>query len=83
MALQTERPHVRQVAFATALHDGNYVVSVPQMPPPAPILFELPARCPIELALVAPQHLRIDPARGANSAIAGEDLLAKIAGVGA
>jgi len=49
----------------------------------SPFLFELPARVVVELALVPAQRLGIEAAGGANAAVASEDPLAQIAGVGA
>ena len=83
VALEAESAHVREAAFATAFGDGEDVVGVPQVAAEAPVFFELAAGCVIELAFVFAQGFGVEAARGAHALVAGEDLLAQIAGVGA
>ena len=52
MALQAERPHVGEVAFASTFRHGHDVVGVPQVAAVAPVLLELAAGGVVELALV-------------------------------
>ena len=59
------------------------MVGVPQVPPAAPVFFELPASPVIQLALIAPQRFGIHAAERAHPTIAGEYLLAQKTGVGA
>jgi len=83
MALQTQRAHVGQIAFASAFGYGQDVIGVPQVFALAPILFEIAARRVIQLALVFPQRLGVQAALRTHAAIPGEDLLSQIAGIGA
>ena len=62
---------------------GKNVVGVPQFLAQAPLLFELLARPPIQLALVLAQRFGIQPALRADSMIACEHLFAQIARVSA
>src|SRR5690242_7342753 len=49
----------------------------------APLSFKLTAGCEIQLAFVFAQRFSVQTALGADAAIAGEDLIAQVAGVGA
>src|SRR5258707_11761481 len=82
VAAQTQRAHVRQVALAAALRYRKNVVGVPEMPSMAPLFFELAAGGPVELALVLPHGFGVKAAHSADTAVAREDLLAQVAGVG-
>ncbi len=64
-------------------HDRHDVIGVPQIAAKAPVFFELLAGGVIEFALVLAQGFGIHAALRADAAIAREDLLAQIAGVGA
>src|SRR5260370_32726480 len=83
VAHQTQGAHVGQVALAAAGSDGEDVVGVPEVAAESPILFELLARLVVELALIFAQLLGIHAAERADSAVAGKDLLAQVAGIGA
>src|ERR1700680_860627 len=83
MAPQAQRAHIAEIALAAALGYGHHVVGVPEMTAAAPVLLELPARGVIELAFVFAQRVGIEAALRADAAIAREDLVAKISGVGA
>lgn len=76
MTLQTQRAHVREVALASTLYYRHDVIGIPQIPPAAPILFELFPRFVVELALVFSKRLRIDSAERAGAVVAQKDLLA-------
>ena len=82
MALQAERAHIGEVAFAAAFDDGDDVIGIPEMPAEAPFSFELPAGFEIEFAFIAAERFGVDAALGADAAVARENLLTKIAGVG-
>jgi hypothetical protein len=85
MTFQTERAHIRQIAFAAAFSHGNDVVGIPQAAAPAfiqlPFFQKLPARPVVKLAKFFPQSFRRDAASRTHAAIARENLLAQIAGV--
>ena len=83
VAFQAEGAHVVQAALAAAGGNGDDVVGVPEVAARAPVFFELAAGSVVELALVLAELLRIDAAQGADAAVAREDLLAEVAGVGA
>ena len=83
MTEQTKSPHVGEIALAAAFHDGDDVVGVPQIAAPAPVLLELLSGCVIELAFIFAQGFGVGAADRADAAVAQEDLLAKIAWVGA
>src|SRR5271157_285820 len=83
MAHEAEGAHVGKVALAAAFHDGDNVVGVPQVMAAAPVLFELSTGGPVEFALGLPQGFGVEAALRADAAIAREDPLAEIAGVGA
>jgi hypothetical protein len=78
VALEAEGPHVRKIALAAALGDGDDVVGIPEVASKTPFLLELPAGCVVELALIAAEGFGVHTAPGANTAIAGEDLFAEI-----
>ena len=59
------------------------MVGIPKTTPATPLLFELPARAIVELALPLAQFLGIDAALRAHTTIACKDLAAEISGVGA
>jgi len=83
VAHDAEGSHVSEVALTAAGSDGDDVVGIPEMAPKAPILFELLAGLVVEFALIFAQLLGIDAAERADSSIAGKDLLAQVAGIGA
>ena len=83
MAEQAQRAHVFKVAFAAARGHRHNVVGVPEVAPRAPVLFELAPRCVVQFALVLAQRFGIRAAQGADAAIAREDLLPQVAGIGA
>src|SRR5262249_29482059 len=80
---QAQRLHIREVALAAALCDGQNVIGVPEIAAMAPVPLELFARLPIQLALAAAQRFGVGPALRAHAAIAREYLLAQVAGIGA
>ena len=81
MTRQTERPHVGKIALAAALGDRNDMVGVPQVSAGAPLLFKFPARGEIELPFPLAESFGIQPALGADSAVAGEHLPTQIGGI--
>jgi hypothetical protein len=81
VALQAEGADVGEAAFAAAFGHGDNVVGVPEMTAAAPLLFELPARRVVQLALIAAEGFGIGAARGANSAVSLKDLGAQVGGV--
>src|SRR5215469_12301806 len=83
MTLQTEGAHVGQVAFASAFGDGEDVIGIPEVAAASPLAFELAASVVVELALVFTEDFGIEAAQRADAAIAGKDLIAEIAGIGA
>jgi hypothetical protein len=82
VAPQAERAHVREIALASTFGDRHDVVGIPYMTPATPFLLKSLAGGVIQLALVLAQGLRIDAAVRADTAVARENLLAKIAGIG-
>ena len=83
MALQAERAHIGEVAFASAFRHGHDVVGVPQVAATAPIFLELAARGVIQLAFVLAQSFGVQAALRADATVAQEDSCAQIAGIGA
>jgi hypothetical protein len=82
VALQAERAHVGEIALSSTFGDRHDVVGIPYMPPAAPVLLKTLAGSIVQFALVLAQGFRIDAALRADAAIARENLLAKIAGIG-
>lgn len=86
VAPQAERAHVRQVALAATLGDGDDVIGIPEalaawrnVALAAHRLLHGPA-----LVADAPhQGDGVEAAEGADTAIAGENLVAQVAGIGA
>ena len=83
VALEAERAHVGEGAFAAAFGDGEDVVGVPEITAGAPVFFELAAGAVVEYAFVFAEGFGVDAALGADAPVAGEDLGAEVAGVGA
>src|ERR1051326_5706682 len=83
VAEEAEGLHIGKIAFAAALGDRHNVIGIPETVAAAPVLFELLARSPVELALVFAQRFGVDAARGTDAAVAQKDLLPQITGVGA
>lgn len=85
MAEQAQRAEVLQIAFASALYHGNNMIRVPKgstadpLEPPTreQLLSMRPAR-PLQVEIGGSA---IDPAKRADAFVAGEHLLAQIAGV--
>src|SRR5207248_2900880 len=83
MTLEAQRPHVGQIALAAAFHYRHDMVGIPEMLAAAPVLFELAPCGVVELALIFTQRLGVHAANRADAAIAREDLLPQVTGVGA
>src|SRR5947209_247752 len=78
MALDTQRPHVREIALAPTLRHRQNMVGVPQVLAPSPFFFEPPPRREIELPLIVPQYHGINAANGADPVVTREYLVAEI-----
>ena len=83
VALQAERAHVGEIAFAATLDDGDDVIGIPEMTAKAPFFFKLAAGREIEFALVFTKGFGVEAALGADAVVSGKDLLAEIGGIGA
>jgi hypothetical protein len=85
MAEQAEGPHVFEIALAAAFGNRHRVIRIPQrtalprlQPPSRPRFNAARSR---DAAQPANFALAVEPAYCANSVVAGEQLLAKIAGI--
>lgn len=87
MTAKTQGANVRQVALAAAFDDGDDVIGIPEglarAGPEAPVSEKRGARCSAGEAKLAGGGDGIGTAVGTNTAIAFENSLAEIGGLGA
>jgi hypothetical protein len=85
VALQTERAHVGQIAFSAAFSDWSDVIGVPQAfsSSQSPFSHCFGASASAQALYVLELCDAVDAANGADAAVAFENALPHIAGIGA
>ncbi len=84
---QAEGADIRKIAFTAAFNDGDDVVCIPETfsghAGEAPVVESLSATIATGAFELQPGFYGVDAAQGADAFVAGENAVAKVAGVGA